>query len=270
MKYGNHLRKLFSGIELSSEDLLFLESFQIGYLSDRAPRQEFAILLNAHPVIYRYMVSMCPAVKLFIDDVMANRVSNGKSIEENCNDFLWEIADLIIYSKYPEIYDETVAFPWTIDEIASPSELQDKVVVDAGAGSGKLSFLLAPYAGTVYAMEPAAGFRRFIKAKIESRGISNIYTVDGFLDSIPFPDNSIDCLYTSQAIGWNLADELREIERVLKSDGCVTHLFKGADIKDEGINNLHRILSSSEWAYSYEIIPGESGNRLKYYKQLHQ
>ena len=126
MRYSETLRKLFPGLKLSVEDMLFLEPFQIGYLPDRAPRQEFAVLLRTNPVVHRYLIAMCPTVAPFIDEVLGASDTSAKSIGANCDDFLWEIADLIVYSKYPEIYDANIEFPWDIDEITPPQNLQGK------------------------------------------------------------------------------------------------------------------------------------------------
>ncbi|MCP3925699.1 MAG: hypothetical protein GY714_24285 [Desulfobacterales bacterium] len=73
MQYADMLRKLFHSIELNVEDLLFLESFQIGYLPDRAPRRELAVLLRANPAIRRYLVSMCPSVESFVNEIPSGR-----------------------------------------------------------------------------------------------------------------------------------------------------------------------------------------------------
>jgi len=268
MQYADMLRKLFHGIELNVEDLLFLESFQIGYLPDRAPRQEFAVLLRANPIIRRYLVSMCPSVESFVNETLQQENSNDKSVEQSCADLLWEIADLIVYSKYPEVYDTNVEFPWEIDEIIPPQHLQGKSVIDAGSGPGKLSFLLAQFAQIVYAVEPVSGFRRLIKQKTWEKNVTNVCTVDGVLDSLPFPEHSIDYLMTSQAIGWNLEAELREIERVLKPDGCAIHLFGNADTDSEDVKRIHDVLTSTEWDYEYNRIKNASGIKLRYHKTM--
>jgi ubiquinone/menaquinone biosynthesis C-methylase UbiE len=209
---------------------------------------------------------MCPSVKPFIDDVMSSSKKNDKSIEANCNELLWEIADLIIYSKYPEIYDANVEFPWDIDEIVPPQNLQGKAVIDAGAGPGKLSFLLAQYAKTVFAVEPVGGFRRFMKEKIKNVELVNLFVVDGVLDSLPFPDSSIDYLFTSNAIGWNIGAELCEIERVLKPNGCAIHLFKTDDNEVDAMKKLHNVLVSSEWNYQFDRFQNTTGCKMKYRK----
>ena len=180
MQYAAFLRKLFAGIELDVEDLLLLESFQISYLPDRTPRQELAVLLRANPVVRRYLVSMCPSVKPFIAELMGSSEKNDKPVEANCNDLLWEIADLMAYSKYPEVYNANVDFPSHIDEIIPPRNLKKKVVIDAGAGPGKLAFLAAQFAKTVFAVEPGFGFRRFIREKASRESSKNLFVVDDF------------------------------------------------------------------------------------------
>ena len=268
MGYANLLKTLFRGVTLKVEDLFFLESFQIKYLPDRVPKQEFAVLLGANPIIHRYLVSMCPPISNFVNGIFKEKapVKNNKTVDEICNDVLWEIADLIIYSKYPEIYDEKVEFVWEIEEIISAKSLEGKVAVDAGAGPGRLALLTAQYADTVYAVEPAQGFRKLIREKARRENVRNLFVVDGFLDSIPLPDNSADVLMTSQAIGWNLEDELKEIERVLKPNGCAIHLFKNADA--EAGSKIHDFLTSSEWKYECTKYQDSTGWKLKYYKPM--
>ncbi len=268
MQYTNFLKTIFPGIKLNVEDLLCLESFQVKYLPNRVPKQEFAVLLREHPIIHRYFISICPSIKLFINEILEEKGTNNKTIEENCNDLLWEIADLIVYNKYPEIYDANIDFPWDIGEIISPQLLSGKIAIDAGSGPGKLSFLLSQFAETVFAMEPVRGFRQFIKDKIKDENMNNIFVVDGFLDSMPFPKNSIDYLFTSNAIGWNIISELNEIERILKPDGCAIHLFKDAETDIDAVNKINDTLTSSEWNYKCERYQSTSGCKLKYHKTI--
>jgi len=268
MGHAKMLRNLFKGVILNVEDLLFLESFQVAYLPDRVPKQEFAVLLSANPIIHRYLVAACPSVSNFINGILKDNadITNNKTVDENCSDLLWEIADLIIYSKYPEIYDANVEFVWDNDEIIPVKYLKNKVVIDAGAGPGKLAFTVAQFAETVFAVEPIQGFRQFIREKASRENVKNLFVVDGFLDLIPFPDNSIDILMTSNAIGWNLERELKEIERVLKQNGKAIHLLRSTDAEAE--NSLHDFLVSQEWKYKYTKYKSTNGLKLKYSKTM--
>ena len=92
--------------------------------------------------------------------------------------------------------------------------------------------------------------------------------MDGFLDSIPFPDESVDILMTSQAIGWNLEVELKEIERVVKPNGCAIHLFKNPDADSEAEKKFHDFLISSDWRYECAKYQDSTGWKLKYYKTM--
>jgi len=268
MKYSKMLRELFSGITLSAEDLLLLENFQIKYLPERLPHKEFSVLIREYPFVKHFLVWKNPSIRDFIDSVLKQnkRIQDKRLIKEICEELIWEIADLIVYNKYPEKYDEIVNFTWSIDEIVPRGSLAGKIVADVGAGSGMLAFLLAEYAGTVYAIEPISSFRNFIRQKAAKNNCMNVYAVDGFLDSIPFPANTFDILFTSNAIGWNIENELKEIERVVKPKGQAIHIMR---VKEEMAENpVHDILISGEWNYKVIKIQEENRRRLKYYKSI--
>lgn len=270
MGYAEILKRLFDNITLHAEDLLLLESFQIQYLPDRVPQKEFSAILRTYPYIQRFLISKYPPIEKFINTILKEneKVSDEDLIEQYCDFLVWEIADLIVYNKFPEVFDDKVDFRWTIDEIIDEDSISGKVVADVGAGSGMLSFLLATYAQTVYAIEPISSFRKFIREKAEIENIDNIYAVEGFLDTIPLPDNSFDCLFTSNAIGWSLEKELPEIERVVKPKGQAIHLMRSPDKEKERENPFHSILISSEWGYDCTQYPDKTGIKLKYSKTV--
>ncbi|MCP5062965.1 MAG: class I SAM-dependent methyltransferase [Ignavibacteriae bacterium] len=268
MSFSKSLKKYFQSITLVVEDLFLLESFQIKYLPDRVPKKEFATILLANPAIHRYFLAMYPPIGNFISDLFTEYAleESSKKIEENCNDLLWEIADLIIYNKYPDVYDANVEIAWEMNEIIQPKYLEGKVVVDAGAGTGRLAFLIAPFVKTVFAVEPVRHLRQFMKEKAIKENVHNLFVVDGFLDSIPFPENSVDVLMTSNAIGWNLESELKEIERVLKPGGEAIHLLQSLDVDIE--NHLHNSLISLEWKYEFTKYQKRTGFKIKYSKTM--
>lgn len=268
MKYSKMLRDLFSGISLNVEDLLLLESFQINYLPERVPRREFATLIRKYLFIKSFLIYKDPSIGDFINSVLKENeeIKDENLINEYCEESLWEIADLIVYNKYPEIYDEKIAFPWSIDEIVDKQLLAGKTIADVGAGSGVLAFLLAQYAETVFAIEPLSSFRTYIRLKAANLNCKNLYTVDGFLESIPFPDRTFDMLFTSNAIGWKIDQELKEIERVVKQNGQAIHIMRVTENLDD--NPVHKKLISAEWNYMFSKIQGENGKKLKYFKTI--
>ncbi len=171
MKYAKRLRKRFPSLTLIPEDLFLLETFQINYLPDRVLQKEFAALLRIHPSVRRFLISKYPPIKDFIDTILdkhkpaINQVQN----EKYCQELLWEIADLIIYNKYPEVYDANVDLQWDLNEILPVKSLEGRIVIDVGAGSGRIAFKVAPYAKTVFAVEPISSFRAFIMGKAKKR-----------------------------------------------------------------------------------------------------
>ena len=266
MGYSKALKKHFAGLSLHIEDLFLLEAFQVKYLPGRVPPKEFSVLLRANPVIRRFLISKYPPILDFISTILKeNKPINSKSdIDKCCQDLLWEIADLIVYNKYPELYDARANFAWDLEEIISAKSLKGKTVIDAGAGTGRLAFMAAPFAETVFAVEPVTSHRRFIKDKAANKDVKNLFVMDGFLDSIPLPDNSADVLMTSNAIGWNFENELKEIERVLKTNACAIHLLRNPDANAE--NPFHDLLVSSKWDYSCTQYAADNGWKLKYEK----
>lgn len=260
MGYSNKLRELFPGISIHAEDLLLLETFQIKSLPERVAVKEFTTLLRANPVVHRFLVSKYPPIASYLDEILLENsvIEDETLIYMQCQEALWEIADLIIYNKYPERFDTQAPIKWEPDEISSITSLEGKVMADVGAGSGRIAFMVAPLALTVYAVEPVTSLRSFIKEKALKGNAENIFVMDGTLDSIPLPNHSLDVLITSNAIGWNLPQELKEIERVVRPGGHAIHLLWAKEVQE---NPFHETLTSSPWKYS--CIQNESQDEIK-------
>jgi ubiquinone/menaquinone biosynthesis C-methylase UbiE len=267
MAYSKMLRELFPDITLHAEDLLLLEAFQIKYLPDRVAAEEFTILLREYPVVHRFMVNKYPPIASFFTRLLEEnkRTADTHHIEEQCQEALWEIADLIIYNKHTELYDRNTSIHWDISEISSITSLEGKTVADVGAGSGRIAFLVAPHVQTVFAVEPLSSFRSFMKEKAADQEVHNLFVMDGTLDSIPLPDGSLDVLVTSNAIGWNLNEELKEIERVVKPGGYAIHLLHS---DQEHEDPLRETILSAPWTYQYIQDSAKKTMKIRYYKEM--
>lgn len=260
------LRELFPNVNLHAEDLLLLEPFQISYLPDRVAHKEFASLLREYPVVRRFLVSRHPPIKSFLNQLLKeHQPAAMDQVNELCEEAIWEIADLIIYNKHPELYDQLTRIHWDLSAITSITALEGLTVADVGAGSGRIAFLVAPFAKTVFAIEPISGFRTFMKEKATNREVKNLYIMDGTLDAIPLPDNTLDVLITSNAIGWNLVEELKEIERVVKPGGKAIHLLQSEIQEDD---TLFDTLTSASWNYKMTRELSEKAMKLRYYKTI--
>jgi ubiquinone/menaquinone biosynthesis C-methylase UbiE len=266
MAYSQMLRELFPGMGLEAEDLLLLETFQIKYLPDRVAPEEFATLLHTYPVLFKFLVNKYPPMAAFLTRLLDTYKPVPKhQIREHCQEALWEIGDLIIYNKHPELYDQNTRIHWDIGEISSMTSLEGKTVADVGAGSGRIAFLVAPVAQTVFAVEPLGSFRTYMKEKALKQGVKNLFVMDGTLDSMPLPGDSLDVLITSNAIGWNLDKELPEIERAVKPGGSVIHLLH-SDPQQE--HPHHDTLTSAPWDYQCVRKMTDQRMKIKYHKTM--
>ena len=174
-------------------------------------------------------------------------------------------ADLILYNRNPEFLDKRAQLEsWVFNEITSIVALENKVVIDGGAGTGKIAFQAAKVAKAVYAVEPVSSLRQFMKEKAKGQCIQNIYVIDGFLHAIPLHDDFVDVLLTCRAIGWDLEKELKEIERVVKPGGFIVHIPMYPGIDDP----LFTILTSSKWQYECSTLEDSANHSRKYWKQV--
>ena len=52
---------------------------------------------------------------------------------------MWTIADLLVYDKCPEVYDGLEFHSWDFGELAGITPLENKVVIEGGAGTGRVT-----------------------------------------------------------------------------------------------------------------------------------
>jgi SAM-dependent methyltransferase len=101
----------------------------------------------------------------------------------------------------------------------------DASVVDIGAGTGKLTRLLASRYREVTAVEPLANMR----AKLE-QVVPGVTALAGSAERIPLDDASVDGAFAAQAFHWfDKAVALPEIARVLRPGGVLGVVWNGPD-----------------------------------------
>jgi ubiquinone/menaquinone biosynthesis C-methylase UbiE len=101
----------------------------------------------------------------------------------------------------------------------------DATVLDLGAGTGKLTRVLARRYAHVIAVEPLDNMRAILE-----RVVPDAEPRAGSADAIPLPDASVDAVFAGQAFHWFATDEVvAEIARVLRSGGVFADVFNDND-----------------------------------------
>lgn len=260
-------KEIFRDVSLEVDDLYRLEAFQIEILPGVADR-ELAAVLHSNSSIKNFLVKKCPAAADKLNEITEQYppANNEKELAKLADKLVWSIADWLVYGKCPEAYDGLAFHGWDFREVTLITPLDGKIVIDGGAGTGRVTLEAARTALRVQAVEPVARLRRFIREKAAAAGLHNVFVTDGFLHAIPLPDGAADVLITSHALGWHLEEELKEFERVVKPGGFIIHCPGTAELPDEVDQHLRLI--SLPWSYEYARYQEADGWKRKYWKQL--
>ncbi len=135
----------------------------------------------------------------------------------------WELT----YWKTPDLYEELIEgeqlHPAIFQQLET--DIKDKIVLDAGAGSGRATFECVKFgASKVYAIDPSPGLLRILQQKIDRKRTScHIVPLSGHFDSLPLPDKSVDTALSCSAFTSDPAQGgepgLVELRRVIKPGG---------------------------------------------------
>src|SRR3954471_8566865 len=111
-------------------------------------------------------------------------------------------------------------------------------VLDLGAGTGKLTRQLVPYAAEVLAVEPGDEMRRVLQEVVPGGDV-----LFGTAENIPLPDASVDAITVAQAFHWFEPDRaLAEMHRVLRSGGGVALLWNEWDEDDALLHSINAVI----------------------------
>jgi ubiquinone/menaquinone biosynthesis C-methylase UbiE len=134
----------------------------------------------------------------------------------------------ILYREYPEVYDEFASVPYhpnKIDILHDKFNLNRKIVIDIGSGSGRSSLGVAKYAEKVIGVEPEKSMRELAQNNTIELQFDNIEYIDGRAEKIPLEDSSVDMVISLTAVMYPPDDVIpafiKEARRVLKPGGTV-------------------------------------------------
>ena len=254
---------------LSFNTLLLLERVQLSWFPGWVPEAELAVALGANPVVEWYLRHKRPELNEWLDQVMAQADQTEESPAADAGQIrqaevaiLRAINDLVVYVVDPAVYDAQPFLNWDSSELTSLVDLAGKTVIDVGAGTGRLALIAAEEkAAAVFAVEPVANLRSYLKKKARDRGLANVYPVDGLITDIPFPDEFADVTMGGHVFGEYLEEEYGEMARVTRPGGMII-LCPGNNDVD---NDAHRFLVSQGFLWSRFEEP-EDGVKRKYWR----
>jgi SAM-dependent methyltransferase len=113
-----------------------------------------------------------------------------------------------------------------IDWIADRLDLRlDRIVLDLGAGTGKLTRSLVDTGARVIAVEPGDAMRAVLE-----RAVPQAEAMRGSAEDIPLPTASVDAIAIGQAFHWFRHDvAMPELHRVLRPRGGVALIWNTRD-----------------------------------------
>jgi SAM-dependent methyltransferase len=110
---------------------------------------------------------------------------------------------------------------WPDEAIEVAGLALSSTVLDLGAGTGKLTRVLASAFRDVIAVEPQEAMLRVLRARCP-----DARTLDGTADRIPLADSSVDAVFVAQAFHWFVGPQpLAEIARVLRPHGALVLMW---------------------------------------------
>ena len=255
---------------LSFNYLLLLERVQLSWFPGWVPEPEMALALQANPTVAWYLRHKCPQITPWLDQICASHRTqeevanlNPEEVYNAEQSVLQAINDLLVYAIDPTIYDNLPFLAWDDRELTDLVDFSGKMVIDLGSGTGRLAFIVAPFAKVVFTVEPVENLRNFLKAKRDTLGYQNLYPIDGLITEIPFPDEFADVTMAGHVFGDHPEEELGEMERVTKTGGMVI-LCPGTSEKEQ---RVHEYLVRQEYHWSLFEEPGDGWKR-KYWKNL--
>jgi SAM-dependent methyltransferase len=252
--------------DLSFNTLLLLEREQLSWLPGWLPEEILATALKANPVVEWYLRHKNPTLNPWLDQVLPQAGSDItlEVIREAEETILRAINDLVVYALDPQIYADQPFLGWDSNELSSLTDFHEKTVIDVGAGTGRLTFVAAEAgAGVVFAVEPVGNLRVYIKEQARKNQLSNVYTMDGLITDIPFPDDFADAVMGGHVFGDHPEAEHAEMLRVAKPGGMLI-LCPGGNDRDEG---WHSFLVDQGFEWSRFEEPGD-GIKRKYWKTV--
>ncbi len=248
--------------------VLLMERFQLRMLcADRSPEytHHLGVAFKYNPTVAWYATHRLPESKMFVDAIM-EKAPSGLSAPQVRESELYVLADAEDFVTYtdPDVMGVNCGYiyGWDENRLLEMTDFNNKIVLDIGSGSGRLTFAAAKVAKEVYASEPVETLREYMRNRAVREGVHNIRVVDGLITSLPYPDNTFDIVMSGHVIGDDLDAELVEMARVVKNGGWIIDcpgedfVLPDEDLKRHGFEEFY--------------YKGQFGDVYRYRKQIYK
>jgi ubiquinone/menaquinone biosynthesis C-methylase UbiE len=231
-----------------------------------------SIALAANPAVKWYFERKCPECASVVQELTANAPTFTDAAEIRKAEVytLASVEDWVTHTT-PEVMETNChyIYAWDKERLYEMADFKGKIVLDVGAGSGRLTFAAAALAKEVYASEPVETMREFIRCKVKRDNIHNIRVAEALLPSIPYPDDLFDIVMSGHVVGDDWDAEIAELTRVCKSGGWLLDC-PGDDTpnSDGRVGKEKRDELVSRGWEKMQYIGNGGGNVYRYRKQI--
>jgi ubiquinone/menaquinone biosynthesis C-methylase UbiE len=183
-------------------------------------------------LVQRIQRNLLPSQRSCFMEELSRSISEDQvAATRHCvlEELFWELT----YWKTPDLYEELIEgeqlHPGIFQQLEP--EIFNKVVLDAGAGSGRATFECVKYgARKVYAIEPSPGLLCILQQKIVCHAESSrVIPLQGRFDELPLADDSVDTALSCSAFTSDPAQGgergLAEFKRVIKPGGKIVIIW---------------------------------------------
>ena len=170
----------------------------------------------------------------------------------------------VVYA-YPEVMERVNYIRnWDPKYLYELVDLENKVVLDVGSGTGRLAFAAAKKASRVYASDPCDQLREYMRDRIKRERITNMKVLDGEVLCLPYEDNTFDVVLSGHVVGDFYDEEIAEMFRITKNGGWII-VCNGDDEFKRNAPNGEMVIRGFEW-FCHESVEG--GIIYNYRKQV--
>ncbi|MBE5776726.1 MAG: methyltransferase domain-containing protein [Clostridiales bacterium] len=179
--------------------------------------------LLPYPHVREFCRHKCPESIPFLDRIEALPLPHASREEmRRAETEILEMLETFVVYAYPQVMNNiNYIRNWDAKYLHRLCDLNDKLVLDVGAGTGRLAFAAAKVARRVYASEPCDMLREYMRDRIRQENIPNMKVLDGEAANLPFEDNTFDAVLSGHVVGDDYDAEIAEMSRVCKSGGWI-------------------------------------------------